>query len=161
MPFHWRFLAFGLFIVACGLTHLVDVVTVWIPVYVISAGMKGFTAVVSLGTAIVFPFIVPQILLMIQSAKESPELRRMNELLEVRVRERVLDLAVANEGLMTSERQYRLLFESNPMPMWVFERHSLKFLAVNEAAIRHYGYSRDELLSMTIADIRPERAFQC
>jgi two-component system cell cycle sensor histidine kinase/response regulator CckA len=40
--------------------------------------------------------------------------------------------------------------------MWVFDRATLKFLAINEAAIRHYGYSRDEFLSMTIADIRPE-----
>jgi two-component system, cell cycle sensor histidine kinase and response regulator CckA len=42
------------------------------------------------------------------------------------------------------------------MPMWVFDRVTLGFLAVNEAAVRHYGYSRDEFLSMTIADIRPD-----
>ncbi|MEO7100950.1 MAG: PAS domain S-box protein [Luteolibacter sp.] len=47
-----------------------------------------------------------------------------------------------------------MLFENNPQPMWVFDRQSLRFLAVNQAAIDHYGYSRDEFLSMTIADIR-------
>ena len=52
--------------------------------------------------------------------------------------------------------QYRLLFENNPLPMWVFDCKTLKFLAVNEAAIRLYGFSRQEFLSMTIADIRPE-----
>src|SRR5205807_643015 len=52
--------------------------------------------------------------------------------------------------------EYRLLFEGNPMPMWVFDRDTLKFVAVNEAAIRHYGYSREEFLSMMITDIRPE-----
>jgi diguanylate cyclase (GGDEF)-like protein/PAS domain S-box-containing protein len=55
-----------------------------------------------------------------------------------------------------SETQYRLLFDSNPLPTWVFSRSTLQFLAVNEATIRHYGFSRPEFLAMTIADIRPE-----
>jgi diguanylate cyclase (GGDEF)-like protein/PAS domain S-box-containing protein len=58
--------------------------------------------------------------------------------------------------LASSEKEYRLLFDSNPLPTWVFARKTLKFLAVNEAAIRHYGFSRQEFLAMTIADIRPE-----
>jgi diguanylate cyclase (GGDEF)-like protein/PAS domain S-box-containing protein len=57
--------------------------------------------------------------------------------------------------LARSETQYRLLFDSNPLPTWVFSRKTLEFLAVNEAAIRHYGFSRLEFLAMTIADIRP------
>ena len=62
----------------------------------------------------------------------------------------------AEETLRESEIQYRLLFQSNPVPMWVFDRATLRFLQVNEAAIRHYGYSRDEFLSMTIDQIRPK-----
>ena len=54
------------------------------------------------------------------------------------------------------ETAYRSLFEANPCPMWVFERESLRFLAVNEAAVRQYGYSREEFLDSTILDIRPE-----
>jgi len=54
------------------------------------------------------------------------------------------------------EASYRLLFESNPVPMWVFEPGSLRFLAVNDAAIEHYGYARDALLRMTLADITAE-----
>ena len=50
---------------------------------------------------------------------------------------------------------YRLLFEANPQPMWVFDVETLAFLAVNDAAVRHYGYSRDEFLDMSIMDIRP------
>ncbi len=50
---------------------------------------------------------------------------------------------------------YRLLFEKNPLPMWVFDVKSLYFLAVNDAAVTHYGYSRNEFLRMTIKDIRP------
>jgi PAS domain S-box-containing protein len=61
----------------------------------------------------------------------------------------------AEEALRSSEERYRLLFESNPHPMWVNDIETLAILAVNEAAIKHYGYSREEFLVMTIADIRP------
>lgn len=53
------------------------------------------------------------------------------------------------------ERRFRHLFEHNPVPMWIYRRDDLAFLAVNDAAIADYGYSREEFLGMTIADIRP------
>ena len=56
---------------------------------------------------------------------------------------------------MDSGLGYRLLFDSNPAPMWVYDSDTLQFLAVNDAALEHYGYTRDEFLGMTIADIRP------
>ncbi len=59
------------------------------------------------------------------------------------------------EALRESEERYRFLFERNPLPMWVYEVDSLKFIDVNLAAILHYGYSRSEFLSMGLADIRP------
>ena len=59
------------------------------------------------------------------------------------------------QSLASSEERYRLLFEASPLPMWVYDAASLRFLAVNEAAVRHYGYTRAEFLSMTIKDIRP------
>jgi diguanylate cyclase (GGDEF)-like protein/PAS domain S-box-containing protein len=62
----------------------------------------------------------------------------------------------AGEAFTQTDSQYRLLFESNPIPMWVFHRETLRFLAVNQAAIRQYGYSEAEFLGMTIVDIRPE-----
>jgi diguanylate cyclase (GGDEF)-like protein/PAS domain S-box-containing protein len=63
--------------------------------------------------------------------------------------------ALASSGLPDADEQYRLLFECNPLPMWVYDYETLRFLAVNEAAVRLYGYSRDEFLAMTINDIRP------
>ncbi len=68
----------------------------------------------------------------------------------------ITDLKTAEEALRKSEVQYRLLFDRNPIPMWVFDRSTLRFLAVNEAAIRQYGYSEREFMDMTIRDIRPE-----
>ena len=61
----------------------------------------------------------------------------------------------AEEELRESEERYRLLFESNPQPMWVYDLETLAFLAVNESAVHHYGYSREDFLAMTIKDIRP------
>ena len=68
-------------------------------------------------------------------------------------------LAVDNARLYQAAREanerYGMLFGSNPQPMWVFDVDTLAFLEVNDAASRHYGYSRDEFLSMTIMDILP------
>jgi two-component system, cell cycle sensor histidine kinase and response regulator CckA len=61
----------------------------------------------------------------------------------------------AQQQLEESERRYRLLFENNPQPMWVFDAETLAFLAVNYAAIETYGYTREEFLSITLRDIRP------
>ena len=62
--------------------------------------------------------------------------------------------AAAEQALRESDERHRLLFESNPLPMWVFDIETLGFLAVNDAAIRHYGYSQTEFLSRTIKDLR-------
>jgi PAS domain S-box-containing protein len=61
----------------------------------------------------------------------------------------------AHGGPGTDEDGYRLLFEKNPLPLWVFDQDTLVFLAVNEAAVRHFGYAREELLAKTIRDICP------
>ena len=53
------------------------------------------------------------------------------------------------------EESFRLLFEGSPVPMWVTDRKSLRFLAVNEAAVAHYGYSRAKFMSMTATELRP------
>ncbi len=70
----------------------------------------------------------------------------------VDVSERILTQARAQEA----ERQFRLVFDRNPAPFWVFDVTTLRFLEVNRAAVEQYGYSRDEFLSMTILDIRPQ-----
>ena len=61
----------------------------------------------------------------------------------------------AEELVRASEERYRALFESNPSPMWIYDLETLSFLAVNAAAVKHYGYSQGEFQAMTIKDIRP------
>ena len=63
--------------------------------------------------------------------------------------------ARAEAPLRRKEEQYRLLFEANPCPMWICDENTFKFLDVNQAALRLYGWSRREFLEMTAKDIRP------
>lgn len=57
--------------------------------------------------------------------------------------------------LREREEAYRQLFDAHPLPLWVYDVETLRVLAVNEAAVLQYGYSREEFLAMTIADLRP------
>ncbi|MEG4203913.1 CHASE4 domain-containing protein [Microcoleus sp. Pol7_A1] len=61
----------------------------------------------------------------------------------------------AEAELRASEERYRLLFKNNPHPMWVYDLETLEFIAVNQAAVQHYGYTRDEFLNMTVTEISP------
>src|SRR5512132_758216 len=71
IPFDWIFIAFGMFIIACGGTHLMEVWTLWTPVYWLSGGVKSVTAIASVVTAIVLPGLVPKTLDMVNAAKLS------------------------------------------------------------------------------------------
>lgn len=73
----------------------------------------------------------------------------------VMIQRDITDRRAASDALRRSEERYRLLFDSNPHPMWVYDRETLRFLAVNDAALAKYGYSRAEFLRMTINDIGP------
>ncbi|MEW6338723.1 MAG: response regulator [Acidobacteriota bacterium] len=61
----------------------------------------------------------------------------------------------STQALRESERRYRELFEAHPIPMWIYDLEYLRFLAVNDAAVQAYGWSREEFLAMTVRDIRP------
>lgn len=103
-------------------------------------------------------------------ARDVTQERNQSDLLEQRVRERtseieqsnrLLQLEIEKRGrieatLEENMASFQLLFENNPLPMWVYDLETLQFLEVNEAAMMHYGYTRDEFLQMTITDIRPE-----
>jgi PAS domain S-box-containing protein len=71
------------------------------------------------------------------------------------IAEDITDRKRMEEALRASEERYRVLFEGNPLPLWVYDIETLRFLDVNEAAVRKYGYARDEFLAMTVRDIRP------
>jgi PAS domain S-box-containing protein len=92
----------------------------------------------------------------LRSLRRLEELRAQNE---ARLTREVVEAQHLAESMRQSEESHRLLFERSPLPMWVVERDTLQFLAVNDAAVRQYGYSRAEFLERTASDMRsPEDA---
>jgi PAS domain S-box-containing protein len=67
----------------------------------------------------------------------------------------ITEMKIAQKHLRKSEKKYRYLFDNNPMPMWVIDLQTYKFLDVNKMAVLQYGYTREEFLSMSALDIRP------
>jgi PAS domain-containing protein len=129
IPFNWMFFCFGTFIIACGATHVMEIWTLWTPVYWLSGAVKAITAAASVPTAILLVRLVPQALAIPtaqQLAKAHQELRRAHEVLESRVQERTAALTLKNaelaqeiadrqhaeEALRKSEGRFRRLAEA-------------------------------------------------
>jgi PAS domain S-box-containing protein len=166
IPFHWMFLAFGTFIIACGATHLMEVWTLWVPVYWLAGLVKAVTAAASVGTAMALPPLVPRALDLVRSARISDqrqaeleatiaafeneieerrraeeEVRRLAAELEVRVQERTSELARANELL--AEKAAIVEPSSDAIFSITFDRIVTSW---NSGAERVYGYSASEMI---------------
>src|SRR5216110_731958 len=76
MPFQWIFVAFGIFIIACGTTHFLEVWTLWVPIYWLEGTVKLLTALASVTTALALPPQIPRVLALIQLASASEERKR-------------------------------------------------------------------------------------
>ena len=124
---------------------------------VIAAPMRQGNEIVGvIGVAATQPgrFTDEDVELMSQFARMASLALKHSRLLDSAQR-RLLDSVSAQAAIRDSERRYRMLFESNPHPMWVYDRETFRFLAVNDAAVQHYGYPPEQFLGMTILDIRP------
>lgn len=67
----------------------------------------------------------------------------------------ITHMKIIEQQLALERERYELLFNENPLPLWVYDLETLTYIAVNDAAVRLYGYTRDEFLKMTVMDIRP------
>ncbi len=107
LAFRWAFVAFGLFIVACGFTHFFEVLTIWVPFYWLSTSVKVLTAAASVVTAIAFTRLVPraaEAVRLFHEAYSKSEERRVETLSKLLDTEERMKLAVESAGFATWER---------------------------------------------------------
>ena len=123
IPFAWVYLAFGTFILSCGLTHFFDVVTVWHPVYWADAGVRVLTATASVATAILILPMVPKAAAFADDARLSSERGRKLEvaLADLEAAHARLEASerTAQQRARTSEEQLRSLVETMPQLSWI------------------------------------------
>ncbi len=161
IPFNWMFLSFGIFIIACGATHLMEIWTIWTPTYWLAGMIKAVTAVASVATAIMLIKLVPHAIALPTAAQleqAHAELRIAHALLETRVVERTAELTRKNEelaievaerkktadALAISETRMRKLTESGIVGM-VFSDLDGRVFEANDAFLRIVGYTRADL----------------
>jgi diguanylate cyclase (GGDEF)-like protein/PAS domain S-box-containing protein len=168
IPHRWLFLLFGLFIVACGITHLLDVLTIWRPNYWANAVAKFITASLSFGTAIMIWRIMPVALLapstqQLEQAKL--ELEKANAELEDRVAERTLELANANVELQLALSEKTRLHEAihrekallrgviDNIPDFIFFKDTEStYLGCNKAVEDYFGAAESDIIGKTDFD---------
>lgn len=164
----WLFLLFGLFIVTCGITHFLDVVTIWQPTYWANAVAKALTATLSFGTAIVIWRIMPEAILapsthQLEQAKR--EFEKANAELEYRVQERTLELANANDRLrsiLIEQTQLQKVVQREKallrgvidnIPDFIFFKDiESTYLGCNKAFEAYFGASESEIIGRTDFD---------
>jgi PAS domain S-box-containing protein len=154
LPFSWIFVGFGIFILACGATHFMEIWTLWIPLYWLSGIVKFVTAAASIATAIVLPPLIPKSLLLIRAARLSEQRKtdfeEANKTLEERVRARTAELADANQRLAHLPA---IVEYADEAIVGVNLDHCIT--SWNPAAERMYGYRAEEVLGRSIALLSP------
>ncbi len=180
LHFRWIFVLFGVFILACGTTHLMSVWTLWQPDYLAAGIVKAVTAVASVATAVVLLPLIPKALALpgpaqweavnqslrqeiAERGQAETEVRHLNAELEARVAQRTAELeaanrhlAEANRELSEREQRFQCVVESAPHAMLLAD-HRGHITLVNAQTEKLFGYGRDELLGCSVELLVPER----
>jgi len=151
IPFAWVYLAFGTFILSCGLTHFFDIVTVWHPIYWADAGVRVLTATASVATAVLILPQVPKAVALANAARLSNERGQQLELAHTELKtahERLSERErAAQRRASTSEERVRALVETMPQLAWIAEPSG-------ETTFRNKRWQ--EYTGLTLEDARDE-----
>jgi PAS domain S-box-containing protein len=174
VPFHWMFIAFGAFIVACGMTHFMEVLTIWKPYYWLSAEVKIVTAFASIVTAVALPGTIPKVAGLIDAATKSEQRRQHLEdtqrVLESQLQSKSQDvrqlateiadrnraLATANEALQASDSRLTAIIGS-AMDAIITVDSDQQVIVFNRAAEQTFGISAAEAFGKPLDRFIPER----
>jgi PAS domain S-box-containing protein len=142
------FIMFGIFILACGVTYVMNAITVWVPAYWLSGGLKALTAAVSVIWSVVVWYYLPRTLAL-------PSRDRLHEInTELEQLNRQLHDEVINRT--ETEQQFRALLESAPDAIVIVDQDG-RIALVNSQTEKWFGYQRDELLGQPIEKLMPQR----
>jgi len=172
LPFHWVFILFGVFITSCGMTHLIDIWTLWRPDYWLEGIVKAITALASVPTAIATILLLPLALRLpstrdleqanatlaaevAQRTRTQGELLAAREELERLVRQRTADLDRVAGDLAETNAILETLFEKAPIGLGLWDT-SLRFVRVNDALARINGLPREAHLGRTVGELLPQ-----
>jgi PAS domain S-box-containing protein len=168
VAFSWMFVLFGAFILSCGLTHLLAIVTLWHPMYRLEGIVKAITAVASLPTALLLIRLTPQVVALpspqqlhvqiLERKRAEAEVRQLNRDLEKRIAERTKALEKANRQLAHSEQRTREILDSSPAVIYIKDCDG-RMEFINRQFEQVFDVRRNEVLGKSDKELfHPEMA---
>ena len=144
VPYSWLVAMVAGFVVACGTMHLLAVITIWIPLYWLDGLLKGFTALISIATAVVMLRVIPRALSLPSSSQLQAEIQQRKTAEEA--------LRVANDALQKNIARTQLLLDS-ALDGIVSMDHNGKVIDWNGQAEHIFGYSSEQALGRELAEL--------
>lgn len=147
IPFDWVFLLFSISLIACGASHVIEVLTLWYPTYWLSGVLKAFAALISIATAIRLGEFVPKALTL--PSLESRETKLQEQTAELPLINQSLEAEISE--LKRKEEQWQAIF-NGALDAMVITDDEANYIDANPAACELFGLSKAELLSCCLPD---------